>query len=157
MEEQLTPLRFGIMVDDLVMEAWKVETIHKLIKGGMQLAFIIRNAEPMVKKTFFQRLKDLPVRRAMFQVWNHYWFKPVNKQMIDLSSDMKEWNQNFDEVVLPNGYKINTSDKCVYSKYENGPIICLYVDDILIYGTSLERVEETKHSLSHSFTMKDMG
>ena len=100
MEEQLTPLRFGIMVDDLIMESWKVETIHKLIKGGMQLAFIIRNAEPVPKKSFFQRLRDLPVRRALFQVWNHYWFKPVNKQMIDLSSDMKEWNQNFDEIPI---------------------------------------------------------
>ena len=43
--QQLTPLRFGIMVDDLTMEAWKVETIRKLVDGGMQLAYIIRNAE----------------------------------------------------------------------------------------------------------------
>ena len=28
-ERQLTPLRFGIMVDDLSMEAWKVETVRK--------------------------------------------------------------------------------------------------------------------------------
>ena len=32
---QLTPLRFGIMVDDLSLEAWKVETVRKLVEGGI--------------------------------------------------------------------------------------------------------------------------
>lgn len=83
--QQLTPLRFGIMVDDLTMEAWKVETIRKLVDGGMQLAYIIRNAETTEKKGFFKKLKTLPIRRAFFQIWNHYQFKPANKQLTELS------------------------------------------------------------------------
>ena len=97
---QLTPLRFGIMVDDLSLEAWKVETVRKLVEGGMCLAFIIRNAEKAEKKTFSQRLRDLPLKRAFFHVWNHYCFKPVNKRMVDLPSAMKQWGANFDDIPL---------------------------------------------------------
>ncbi|GJW54316.1 zinc finger, CCHC-type containing protein [Tanacetum coccineum] len=50
----------------------------------------------------------------------------------------KQWHQKFDEVVLSNGYLLNQADKCVYRKFDEsgkGVIICLYVDDILIFGT----------------------
>lgn len=97
-EQQLAPLRFGIMVDDVVMEAWKVKTIQSLVDGGMQLSYIIRNADPEPKKNFFQRLKHLPVRRAFFQVWNHYKFKPEAKQMTDLPSAALQWGLNYDEI-----------------------------------------------------------
>ena len=38
-----------------------------------------------------------------------------------------------------------------------GVILCLYVDDILIFGTNLTVIEEAKDFLSQSFEMKDLG
>jgi hypothetical protein len=38
----------------------------------------------------------------------------------------------------------------------HGVILCLYVDDILIFGTSLEVINEVKTFLCQSFDMKDM-
>jgi hypothetical protein len=38
-----------------------------------------------------------------------------------------------------------------------GVILCLYVDDILIFGTSLDVVNEVKMFLCQSFDMKDIG
>jgi hypothetical protein len=38
-----------------------------------------------------------------------------------------------------------------------GVILCLYVDDILIFGTSLDVINEVKIFLCQSFDMKDMG
>ena len=35
--------------------------------------------------------------------------------------------------------------------------MCLYVDDILIFGTSLNVIKEVKDFLSQSFEMKDLG
>nr|KAJ0209090.1 hypothetical protein LSAT_V11C400189260 [Lactuca sativa] len=52
------------------------------------------------------------------------------------------------------------ADKCVYSKFDTsgkGVMICLYVDDMLIFGTDLEEVDKTKKFLSSGFNMKDMG
>ena len=36
-------------------------------------------------------------------------------------------------------------------------ILCLYVDDILIFGTNLEVVNKIKKFLSQNFDMKDLG
>jgi hypothetical protein len=38
-----------------------------------------------------------------------------------------------------------------------GVILCLYVDDILILGMSLDVIKETKEFLSNNFEMKDLG
>jgi hypothetical protein len=36
-------------------------------------------------------------------------------------------------------------------------ILCLYVDDILIFGTSLNLINEVKEFLSQNFEMKDLA
>nr|GEW06862.1 hypothetical protein [Tanacetum cinerariifolium] len=78
-----------------------------------------------------------------------------------LNGDLdEEWHQKFDEVVLSNGFHLNQSNKCVYCKIDNsskGVIIFLYVDDMLIFGTNQNKVDETKKFLSLRFSMKDMG
>ncbi|KAI5350435.1 hypothetical protein L3X38_003326 [Prunus dulcis] len=71
----------------------------------------------------------------------------------------KQWHEKFDMVILDYDFKFNGHDKCVYYKENNGEhaILCLYVDDILIFGTNLEIVNYVKSYLSRNFDMKDMG
>ena len=47
----------------------------------------------------------------------------------------------------------------MYSKFTNeyGVIVCLYVDDMLIFGTNMKGVCETKKYLSSIFQMKDLN
>ncbi|GKE73212.1 zinc finger, CCHC-type containing protein [Tanacetum coccineum] len=82
------------------------------------------------------------------------------KSLYGLKQAPKQWHQKFDEVVLLSGFHLNQSDKCVYSKFDDsgkGVIICLYVDDMLIFGTDQNQVDKTKKFLSSRFSMKDMG
>ena len=62
-------------------------------------------------------------------------------------------------MLVTNIYSINNVDKCIYSKYENNTcvVIYFYVDDMLIFGTSLEVVCETNKFLGSKFDMKDLG
>jgi hypothetical protein len=47
---------------------------------------------------------------------------------------------------------------CVLSIWRGeGIILCLYVDDILIFGTSTRVIDEIKSFLSRCFDMKDLG
>ena len=57
------------------------------------------------------------------------------------------------------GFVANEADRCVYYCYGGGDgvILYLYVDDILILGTSLNVIEEVKGFLSKNFDMKDLG
>ncbi|GKF10979.1 zinc finger, CCHC-type containing protein, partial [Tanacetum coccineum] len=76
------------------------------------------------------------------------------KSLYVLKQAPKQCHQKFNEVVLSNAYLLNQADKCVYSKFDEsgkGVIICLYVNDMLIFGTDL-----TNEFLSSKFSMKDM-
>ena len=50
-------------------------------------------------------------------------------------------------------------DKYIYTKCTNREcvIIALYVDDMLIFGISLDTIHNTKRFLASQFDMKDMG
>nr|GEX40136.1 retrotransposon protein, putative, Ty1-copia subclass [Tanacetum cinerariifolium] len=81
------------------------------------------------------------------------------KSLYGLKQAPKQWHQKFDDVVLSSGFHLNQSDKCVYSKCDNsskGVIICLYVNDMLIFGTDQNQVDETKKFLSSRFLMKNI-
>nr|GEW20883.1 zinc finger, CCHC-type [Tanacetum cinerariifolium] len=85
--------------------------------------------------------------------------KPI-KSLYGLKQTPKQRHQKFDEVVLSSGYLLNHADKCVYRKFDKtdkGVIICLYVDDMLIFGIDQVQVDLTKEFLSSRFSMKDMG
>nr|GEV65942.1 zinc finger, CCHC-type [Tanacetum cinerariifolium] len=82
------------------------------------------------------------------------------KSLYGLKQAPKQWHQKFDEVMLSSGFLLNQYDKCVYSKFDNsdkGVVICLYVYDMLIFGTDQNHVDKTKKFLSSRFSMKDMG
>ena len=56
--------------------------------------------------------------------------------------------------MIEDGFTINKFDKCVYNKtVENAYIIvCLYVDDMLIFGTIIRVVESTKRCIPTTLT-----
>jgi hypothetical protein len=71
----------------------------------------------------------------------------------------KQWHEKFDRILTSVGFVMNKADKCVYYQYGGGEglILYLYVDDILILGTSLNVTIEIKDILSNNFEMKDLG
>nr|GEV32974.1 zinc finger, CCHC-type [Tanacetum cinerariifolium] len=82
------------------------------------------------------------------------------KSLYGLKQAPKQWHQKFDDVVLSSAFHLNQFDKRVYSNFDNSDervIICLYVDDMLIFRTDQNQVDKTKKFLSSRFSMKDMG
>jgi hypothetical protein len=73
----------------------------------------------------------------------------------------KQWHEKFDVFVvtlISACFSINEADWCVYYHHDEGQgvILYLYIDDILIFGTSLDVINEVKTFLCESFDMKDM-
>ena len=79
--------------------------------------------------------------------------------MYGLKQAPKQWHGQFDKVMLSYAYSINDVDKCFYSKFNNieGVIIFLYVDDLLIFETSIDVVHVAKRFILSNFDIKDMG
>jgi hypothetical protein len=81
------------------------------------------------------------------------------KSLYGLKQAPKQWHDKFDKTLTSVGFVTNEADKCVYYRYggDEGVILCLYVDDILIFRTSLELIKEVKDFLYQKFEMKDLG
>jgi hypothetical protein len=72
---------------------------------------------------------------------------------------LKQWHEKFDTTLTSASFAINEADRCVYYRYGGGEsvILCLYVDDILIFETNIDAINEVKTFLSKNFDMKDLG
>jgi hypothetical protein len=81
------------------------------------------------------------------------------KSLYGLKQAPKQWHEKFNKTLTFVGFVVNEADKCVYYRFGGGEgvILCLYVDDILIFGRSLNVIKEVKEFLSQNFEMKDLG
>ena len=83
----------------------------------------------------------------------------LTKSLYGLKQTPKQWHEKFDSCMIENSYKSNESDKCIFSKSWNNlhVIISLCVDDMLIFGSDMHVINETKNMLKSHFDMKDLG
>jgi hypothetical protein len=81
------------------------------------------------------------------------------KSLYGLKQAPKQWHEKFDKILTSADFVVNEADKCVYYRYGsgNGAILCLYVDDILIFDNNVDVIKEVKDFLSNNFEMKDLG
>ncbi|GJZ09984.1 zinc finger, CCHC-type containing protein [Tanacetum coccineum] len=127
--------------------------IHNLVIHQMDVKTAFLNGD-LDEEVYMKQLERFVISGNKHKVCK------LVKSLYRLKQAPKQWHQKFDEVVLPSGFLLNQSDKCVYSKFNSsgkGVIICLYVDDMLIFGTDQNQVDKTKKFLSSKFSMKDMG
>jgi hypothetical protein len=81
------------------------------------------------------------------------------KPLYGLKQAPKQWHEKFNTILTSAVFIVIGSDKCVYYRYGGGEgvILCLYVDNILIFGTSTRVINRIKSFLSRCFDMKDLG
>ena len=83
----------------------------------------------------------------------------LRKSLYGLKQAPRQWYKKFDSFMHRIGFKRCEADHCCYVKsFDNSYIILLlYVDDMLIAGSSIEKINNLKKQLSKQFTMKDLG
>lgn len=71
----------------------------------------------------------------------------------------KDWNLKFNNVVLKLGFRRSENDYCLYVKITEAYklYLLLYVDDVLLAGSSIEEIQRTKSILKGEFKVKDLG
>lgn len=81
------------------------------------------------------------------------------KSLYGLKQAPRQWTAKLTKALLQFKFKLSKLNHSLFTKTSNGGItvVLVYVDDMLVTGSSLEVVEETKRYLSQSFKMKDLG
>lgn len=79
----------------------------------------------------------------------------LNKSIYGLKQAPRQWFQKFNKFMLKIKFKQLETDPCVYIRNENNSkvIICLYVDDLLIAGSSSTEVQTVSRILQEEFQM----
>ena len=126
--------------------------IHKLIVHQMDVKTAFLNGD-LDEEIYMDQPEGFVVQGQESKVCK------LRKSLYGLKQAPKQWHEKFDNTLTSNGFVVNESDRCVYSKfsYDSGVIICLYVDDMLILGVDMNVVKNTKDLLSLNFDMKDLG
>jgi Reverse transcriptase (RNA-dependent DNA polymerase) len=81
------------------------------------------------------------------------------KTLYGLKQSGCEWNIELNIKLEKRGYKRIHSDSCVYVQRtpDEMILITIWVDDLLIFTTSIKSMEITKHDISESFEVTDLS
>jgi hypothetical protein len=70
----------------------------------------------------------------------------LRKSLYGLKQTPKQCHEKFDRTLTSAGFVVNEANTCVYYRFVGGKgvILCLYVDGILIIGTSIDVINDVK-------------
>lgn len=84
----------------------------------------------------------------------------LKRSLYGLKQAPRQWYKKFESLMNKQGYNKTSSDHCVFVKRfasDDFIILLLYVDDMLIVGKDVSKIDRLKGQLSSSFAMKDLG
>ena len=81
------------------------------------------------------------------------------KTLYGLKQLGREWNKELDEKLKKFGFQCLHSDPCAYIKRDDNDIVIItvWVDDLLLFGSSYKLIEETKADLHTEWEITDLG
>ena len=82
----------------------------------------------------------------------------LKKSIYGLKQSPRCWNSALNDYLKQTGFVEAARDPCLYMASEGEMfLIAIYVDDILLAGKSMKRMNTVKQALSQKFLVKDMG
>jgi hypothetical protein len=117
----------------------------------VKMAFLYGDLE---EEIYMEQLEGFPTKG------NEHLVCQLKKSLYGLKQAPRQWYKKFDSFMVEHGYDKTTSDHCVFvKKFSDGEFIILlvYVDDMLIVGRDISKIDKLKEELSKSFAMKDLG
>ena len=84
----------------------------------------------------------------------------LKKALYGLKQAPRAWYKRIDSYFLKYGFVRSANEPTLYvKKYESGEfiVVCIYVDDIVYFGSSETLIAEFKSSMEQEFEMSDLG
>jgi len=82
----------------------------------------------------------------------------AKEEYLWLEQAPRQWYLMFDRFMMSSGFTRLEDDHCCYSKWLDNSYIMqlLYVDDMLVAGSSMKDIVNLKANLTKNFSMKDL-
>jgi hypothetical protein len=81
------------------------------------------------------------------------------KTIYGLKQAGRAWNKQLDEKLRKHGFKRLLSDPCAYIRWVDGEcaIIIVWVDDLLLFATTIKMMEDMKSAIKSEWVVTDLG
>jgi hypothetical protein len=81
------------------------------------------------------------------------------KSLYGLKQASRQWNEKLTSFLINLGFKQASADHSLFTRQTSSSftVLLVYVDDVIIAGTSLADIVSIKTALHHSFRIKDLG
>ncbi|KAL9249371.1 Retrovirus-related Pol polyprotein from transposon TNT 1-94-like protein [Drosera capensis] len=82
----------------------------------------------------------------------------LTKSLYGVKQAPRQWYLKFENFMSRSGYKKSDMDPCCYTRHFDSSyiILLLYVDDMLVAGSDMEKINRLKEQLFEEFEMKDL-
>lgn len=88
------------------------------------------------------------------------WVYKLHKALYGLKQAPRAWNSKINDFFIDAGFTRSMSDPSLYVKKSKGDkilVVCLYVDDMIYFGTNFQLVTEFRRDMKNKFEMTDLG
>ena len=80
----------------------------------------------------------------------------LKKALYGLKQAPRVWYQTMEQFLNSQGYRKIQADYSVF-RHHNGVIVAVYVDDLLLFGGDMVKIQTLQKELSKQFHMTDLG
>jgi hypothetical protein len=80
----------------------------------------------------------------------------LNRALYGLKQAPRVWYQTMEQFLKLQGFQKIQADHSVF-KHSNGTVVAVYVDDLLLFGADMSKIQALKTELSKEFDMTDLG
>ena len=152
----------GVDFNEIFSHVVKMSSIRTLLSLAATLDLEVQQMD--VKLTFLHRNLEEEIymkQPSGFLVEGKEDYEcRLRKSPYSLKQALRQWYKKFESFMCEQGYKKTTYDHCVFIKSffdDDFIILLLYVDDMLIVGKDVSKINRLKKQLGESFAMKDLG
>ena len=152
---------FGVDFSETFAPVARLETIRMLMSLAAQKGWIIHQMDVksaflngyLEEEIFVEQPEGFVVQGQEEKVYR------LRKALYGLKQAPRSWYSRIDAHLVNLGFKKSLSESSLYVKKTNGEllVVSLYVDDLLVSGSSGEHIDKFKEEMKDAFEMTDLG
>ncbi|GAA0173738.1 transmembrane signal receptor [Lithospermum erythrorhizon] len=151
----------GIDYEEVFAPVARLETVRLMISIAAQFQWKINQMD--VKSAFLNGFleEEVYIEQPEGYVVKGHASKVLRlkKALYGLKQAPRAWNSRLDKYLQDNGFLKCTHEYALYVKKDHNDVfyVCIYVDDLIFTGSSVEMFEDFKRRMALEFEMTDMG
>lgn len=148
---------FGVDYSDTFAPVARLDTIRLLLAVAAQKKWKVYQLD--VKSAFLQGEIYVEQPEGYVKEGEEDKVYLLKKALYGLKQAPRAWYNRIDDHLLSLGFEKSLSQSTLYVKYSGNDtlIISLYVDDLLVTGSSAYQIEDFKQEMMKVFEMTDLG